>query len=128
MFCYRNFHYVCENHTFMKKLISILTLLLIISSCEKINQTTFKVVVTSSNISTGNVIITSDKYPVNTPQAFIDQSLSNFSYEWKESKKTTIRVQVGYPSNVDYPNYKIELYKKGKLVKEASNNYLEWKY
>lgn len=111
----------------MKKLFAISILLLFITSCGKVGQTTFKVVVTSTNIPTGNVIITSDQHPVNTPQFFLNQPLSNFSYEWKEKKKTTIRVQIGY-NNVDYPNYKISLYKKGKLVEESDSQPLEWKH
>jgi hypothetical protein len=112
----------------MKTLFTILALTLVMTSCGKINQTTYKVVVTSPESEQCHIMITSDAHPVNSPQLFLNQNVSSFSYEWKEKKKTTIRVQITYTGSVDYPNYKISLYKKGKLVEESNNDDLEWKH
>ncbi|WP_430405375.1 hypothetical protein [Fluviicola sp.] len=112
----------------MKTLFTISILLLFISSCGKVGQTDFKVVVSSPESEQCHIMITSDAHPVNSPQLFLNQNVSAFSYEWKEKKKTTIRVQITYVGSVDYPNYKISLYKKGKLVEESTNDDLEWKH
>ncbi len=40
MFCYRNFHYVCENHTFMKTIFILLIASTLVLGCKKKNPET----------------------------------------------------------------------------------------